>query len=565
MSESVQGTRSGAKLLVDCLERQGVDRIFCVPGESYLAVLDALVDQRDKMDLVVCRQEGGASNMADAYAKLTGKPGVCFVTRGPGATNASIGVHTAFQDSTPMVLFIGQVARGFRDREGFQEVDLEAMFRPLAKWTARIDDARRLPEYVHRAFQTALSGRPGPVVLSLPEDMLTDLVDASTGAGKRAHPVPSAPTADALEHYATLLSRAKRPLMIVGGGEWSRQVGDDVLAHAEAQQIPLCASLRCQDFIPNSHPLYAGHFGIGAEPSLTKHLQEADLVIVLGARLGEMTTAGYTLLEAPQPRQALIHIYPEPSELGRVYQADLPINAGAAPMARALRALAPSEAAVDRADWCQSLRADYEASCVAPDGVPGVDLAAIVQQLQKALPADTIVSNGAGNYTGWIHKYWSFDSFRSQLAPTSGAMGYGVPAAVAAKLTYPDRSVLSVSGDGCFLMNAQELATAVQYGARILFIVVNNNAFGTIRLHQEREYPTRVSGTTLLNPDFAALARAFGLAGERVTDNASFGEALNRVLANPVGGLIEIVTDVENLSARSTLSSVRNAALARQA
>jgi acetolactate synthase-1/2/3 large subunit len=568
MSEPIQsgsGARSGATLLIDCLQRQGVDRVFCVPGESYLAVLDALHDRRDDMSLVVCRQEGGAANMADAYGKLTGRPGVCFVTRGPGAANASIGVHTAFQDSTPMVLFIGQVARQFRDREGFQEVDFTAMFGPLAKWAAQIDDPRRIPEYIHRAFQTALAGRPGPVVLALPEDMLGEIMETPIDPGLRALPLSAAPSPEAMARYVELTGQAERPMIILGGGGWSGPAGQDLLAYAEAAQIPVCASLRCQDYIPNDHPLYAGHFSIGAEPSLARRLREADLVIALGTRLGEMTTGGYKLIEAPRPRQTLIHIYPDPEELGRVYQADLPINAGAAVFARALRALpANSVHRGGRAGWCQTLRADYEASQEPPPATDGINLAAVVKQLQAALPADTIVCNGAGNYTGWFHKFWRFNAYRSQLAPTSGAMGYGVPAAVAAKLTFPQRTVLSVSGDGCFLMNGQEIATAMQYGAKILFLVINNSAYGTIRMHQEREYPTRISGTELRNPDFAMMAQSYGLAGERVTQADEFAPALERALCAPHGALIELVTDIEALSVRTTLSKLRAAALERQ-
>jgi acetolactate synthase-1/2/3 large subunit len=557
-------TVTGASLLVDCLERQGVDRVFCVPGESYLSVLDALHGREEKISLVVCRQEGGASNMADAYGKLTGRPGVCFVTRGPGATNAAIGVHTAFQDSTPMVLFVGQVARPFRDREGFQEVDFGAMFRPLAKWSAQIDDPRRIPEYVHRAFQTALAGRPGPVVLSLPEDMLAEWIEGGIDPGLRAERLSAAPTVPAMQRYAEMCAQAERPMIILGGGDWSAEAQAALLGYAEAAQIPICASLRCQDYIPNDHPLYAGHFGIGAEPALARRLAEADLVIALGARLGEMTTGGYSLLKAPRPAQKLIHIHPDPQELGRVYQADLPINAGLGPMAQALSALPASAAAAARAGWCAALRADFEASQLPPPPGPGVDLAAVVRHLQSVLPRDTIVCNGAGNYTGWIHKYWRFNSFRSQLAPTSGAMGYGVPSAVAAKLVHPERCVLSVNGDGCFLMNGQELATGVQYGAKVLYLVINNSAYGTIRMHQEREFPARVTGTQLRNPDFAALARSYGLVGERVLDDAAFAPALERALAGPQGGLIEIVTDIEALSVRTTLSKLRASALERQ-
>jgi acetolactate synthase-1/2/3 large subunit len=558
--------KTAAALLVECLERQGVDRVFCVPGESYLAVLDALHDREEQVALVVCRQEGGASNMADAYGKLTGRPGVCFVTRGPGASNAMIGVHTAFQDSTPMVLFVGQVAREFRDREGFQEVDIPALFRPVAKWAAQIDDASRIPEYVHRAFSTALAGRPGPVVLALPEDMLSDAVAATIDPGLRADPLPAAPNPHAVQRFAELAARAQRPIIILGGGDWSLQAQRHLLAYAERAQIPICASLRCQDYIPNAHPLYAGHFGIGAEPALAKRLAEADLVVALGARLGEMTTAGYTLLQAPRPKQQLVHVHPDPDELGRVYQADLPINAGLGAMTEALAALPNANAgAAQRAAWCAQLHAEYEASQVPTAKPVGLDLTAVMRELQARLPADTIVTNGAGNYTGWVHKYWRFSTYRSQLAPTSGAMGYGVPAAVAAKLTYPDRMVLSVNGDGCFLMNGQEMATAVQYGAAILYLVINNSAYGTIRMHQEREYPRRVSGTQLRNPDFAAMARSFGLTGERVTRNDEFAGALERALASPTGALIEIVTDIEDISVRANLTKLRQAALDRQA
>ncbi|CAH1653957.1 thiamine pyrophosphate-binding protein [Chelatococcus asaccharovorans] len=557
--------RSGAEILVDCLRRQDVDQVFCVPGESYLAVLDALHDVADDVRLVVCRQEGGAANMADAYGKLTGRPGVSFVTRGPGATNASIGVHTAFQDSTPMVLFIGQVARGFKDREGFQEVDLVAMFRPLAKWAAEIDDPRRLPEYVHRAFQTAMAGRPGPVVLVLPEDMLSEQVAVPVDAGRRADPVPAAPRPDQMEAFAALVAEAKRPLMILGGGGWTAKARDDLLAFADRAQVPIAASLRCQDYVPNTHPLYVGHFTIGAEPQLVKRLAEADLVVAFGTRLGEMTTAGYRLLTAPRTRQTLVHIHADSEELGRVYQADLPINAGLAPFAAALAALDAGAGAPMRRAWVQSLKAEHDASYVPLPNAGAVDLPEVFRHLQEVLPDDTIVTNGAGNYTGWVHKYWRFSAFRSQLAPTSGAMGYGVPAAVAAKLTCPDRTVLSVNGDGCFLMNGQEMATAVQYGAPIIYLVINNGMYGTIRMHQEREYPARVFGTDLHNPDFAMLARSYGLAGLRVERTEDFAQALDTILQSPTGGLIELIVPQEALSIRSSLSALRAAALDRQA
>jgi acetolactate synthase I/II/III large subunit len=535
--------RTGGQILVDCLKLQGVDRVFCVPGESYIAVLDALHDEREAIDLVVCRQEGGAANMAEAHGKLTGRPGICFVTRGPGATNASIGVHTAFQDSTPMILFIGQVGREMRDREGFQEVDFRAMFAPLAKWAAEITEAERIPEYLHRAFQTAMAGRPGPVVLSLPEDMLTDLVEGRIDLGRRAEPIPSAPRADQIQDLMALLAKAQRPLVIAGGGGWTSEAGRALTDFALRNELPVAVSLRCQDYLSNHEPCFVGHFGIGAEPSLAKHLAEADLLIVLGPRLGEMTTGGYELIKPPRPQgKVMVHIHPDPNELGRVYQAELAINAATSTVAAALAAEAPV-ASRPWAAWAKACRADYEASLAPLPQPGGVDVGVVIQRLRAALPDDTIVCSGAGNYTGWLHRHWHFTTYRTQLAPTSGAMGYGVPAAVAAKLAFPGRHVVSVAGDGCFLMNGQELATAAHYGLKILFVVVNNGMYGTIRMHQERNYPTRESGTALTNPDFVALAKAYGLVAERVTATADFEAALGRALAAEGSALIELVTD----------------------
>ncbi|TCR66408.1 thiamine pyrophosphate-binding protein [Bosea sp. BK604] len=560
-----QAGRTGAQILVDCLALHGTERVFCVPGESYIAVLDALHDGRDAIDLIVCRQEGGAANMAEAHGKLTGRPGICFVTRGPGATNASIGVHTAFQDSTPMILFIGQVGRDFADREGFQEVDFRAMFAPLAKWSAQIDDARRIPEYLHRAFQTAMAGRPGPVVLALPEDMLSDIVAGEIDLGRRAEPIPAAPRADQVDEIMTHLGKARRPMIIAGGGGWSEQAGRDLVALARRNALPVAVSLRCQDYLPNSEPCFVGHFGIGAEPSLTKRLGEADLLLVLGPRLGEMTTAGYTLLAPPRPAgKTVVHVHPDPNELGRVYQADLPVNAAASTVVAALAAREPVAAQPWR-DWARDCRSDYEVSLVPSQQPGGVNLGEIVSQLRAALPADTIMCSGAGNYTGWLHRHWHFSDYRTQLAPTSGAMGYGVPAAVAAKLAYPQRGVVSMAGDGCFLMNGQELATAAQYGLKILFIVVNNGMYGTIRMHQERHYPARESGTALTNPDFVTLAKAYGLHAERIEATTDFEAAFERARNAPASALIELITDPEALSVRSTLSGVRNSALARLA
>lgn len=560
-----QAGRTGAQILVDCLALHGTERVFCVPGESYIAVLDALHDTRDAIDLVVCRQEGGAANMAEAHGKLTGRPGICFVTRGPGATNASIGVHTASQDSTPMILFIGQVGRDFSDREGFQEVDFRAMFAPLAKWSAQIDDAARIPEYLHRAFQTAMAGRPGPVVLALPEDMLSDLVAGEIDLGRRAEPIPAAPRLDQVDGIMALLGKAQRPMIIAGGGGWTGQACRNLVAFARRNGLPVAVSLRCQDYLPNSEPCFIGHFGIGAEPSLVKRLGEADLLLVLGPRLGEMTTAGYSLLAPPRPAgKTIVHVHPDPNELGRVYQAELPVNAAAPTVIAALAAREPVPTQ-PWSEWAQACRADYEASLVPSKQPGGVNMGEIVTQLRAALAEDTIMCSGAGNYTGWLHRHWPFTSYRTQLAPTSGAMGYGVPAAVAAKLAFPQRDVVSVAGDGCFLMNGQELATAAQYGLKILFIVVNNGMYGTIRMHQERHYPARESGTGLTNPDFVTLARAYGLQAERIKATADFGPALERARNAPGSALIELITDPEALSVRNTLSGVRNAALARLA
>jgi acetolactate synthase-1/2/3 large subunit len=555
--------RTGGQILVECLRRQGVEAAFCVPGESYLPVLDALHDMQAEIRLVVCRQEGGAAIMAEAYGKLTGRPGICFVTRGPGATNASTGVHTAFQDSTPMILFVGQVGREFRDREGFQEVDFRAMFAPLAKWAAEISDPKRIPEYVHRAFQTALAGRPGPVVLSLPEDVLSELVSEEVELGLPAAPLSSAPRRDQMDELRDLLRRSSRPLLLLGGGGWSETAGAQVMEFAARNQIPVAVSLRCQDFVDNTHPNYIGHLGISAEPSLVARIREADLLIALGPRLGEMTTGGYTILKPPRPDKVLVHVHPDPEELGRVYQADLPINAGTVAFAEELSQM-PACGEPPWAEWTRAARTDYEKS-LEPMPQPGaIDLGRIMLTLNRILPDDTIVCSGAGNYTGWVHRHWKFHKWRSQLAPTSGAMGYGVPAAISAKLTFPARTVLSVNGDGCFLMHGQELATAAQYGAKILFIVVNNGMYGTIRMHQEREYPGRVYGTELVNPDFVTLARAYGLYSERVARTEDFEAALERALDAEGSALIELVVDPEALSVRSSLSKLRQASLERQ-
>lgn len=550
--------RSGGRVLADQLAIHGVDTAFCVPGESYLDVIDALYEHRKSIRLIVCRQEGGAAYMAEAYGKCTGKPGICLVTRGPGATNASIGVHTAYQDSSPMILFVGQVSRGIVEREAFQEVDFRRMFGQMTKWVAQIDDAERIPEYLSHAFHIAVSGRPGPVVLALPEDMLLDEVDVADAAPYRK--VKASPSADAMEQLRGMLASAQRPLVLLGGGDWSIEACDDIRACIEANNLATACTFRRQDLLDNRHPSYCGDVGIGINPLLAKRVDAADLIVAIGPRLGEMTTGGYTMFGIPRPGKTLVHVHPGVEELGRVYQADLMINAGMREFAHAA-AMMPSVDSTAWRDWTHQARAEYLQN-IEPQSSPGaVDLAQVMMELRKQLPADAIMTNGAGNYTGWVHRYWQYGGIRSQLAPTSGAMGYGVPSAVAAKLVFPQRTVASFSGDGCFLMNGQELATAAQYDLKILFFVINNGMYGTIRMHQEREYPARVYATDLRNPDFAALARAYGLHGALVEHTSEFPQVLADALAQTGPALIEIRTDPEAITTRGSLSGVRENAL----
>jgi acetolactate synthase-1/2/3 large subunit len=551
--------RTGARILVDQLLIHGVDTVYCVPGESYIAALDALGESSDRIQLVTCRQEGGAANMAEAYGKLTGRPGICFVTRGPGATNASIGVHTASQDSTPMILLMGQVARGHRGREGFQEVDVDRMFEGQSKWAAEVSDPGRLPELVSRAFHRAVSGRPGPVVLALPEDLLAEPCEVGDADPYRA--VQAHPGKDELDAMRVLLAAAERPLLLVGGATWTAETSRDMLAFAEASKLPAAAVFRCQDSFDNRHELYVGEVGLAVNPALARRVEEADLLLAVGPRLGEATTSGYTLLDVPRPSQRLVHVHPGAEELGRVYQADVPINSGLAQFAAAARGLPPVDGSRWEA-WAQEARADYLRN-IEPQPAPGnVNVSEIVAWLRERLPADAIVANGAGNYTVWAHRFYQFRQFRTQLAPTSGAMGYGVPAAVAAKLLHPDRVVVCFSGDGDFLMNGQELATAVQYGAAIVVLLVNNGMYGTIRMHQERQFPGRVYGTDLVNPDFVALARAFGAHGELVERTEEFAPAFERALESGLPALVELRVDPEAITPRATLSEIREAAQA---
>ncbi len=555
-----QPSRTGGQILVDALQIHGVDTAFGVPGESYLDVLDALHESRIRF--IINRQEGGAAFMAEAYGKLTGKPGICFVTRGPGATNASIGVHTAYQDSTPLILFIGQVGNEFADREAFQEIDYRRMYGQMAKWVAQIDRAERIPEYLARAFQVATSGRPGPVVLALPEDMLISL--ATVADTRPYQPVQASPSASQLDRLRTMLSEAKRPLLLLGGATWTPQACLDLQRFAEANHLPVACAFRFQDLLDNTHPHYIGDVGIGINPQLAARVKQADLVIALGPRLGEMTTGGYTLFDAPVPRQRLVHVHADAEELGSVYQAELMINSGMAQVCAMLAALAPVDAAAWQASVPEAkaeLAAYQRRPPIFQDGQAPLDLWQVTQDIMAQAPRDTIITNGAGNYASWAHRFYRYGGLRTQLAPTNGAMGYGVPAGIAAKIVQPQRTVITFAGDGDYLMNGQELATAVQYGAGVVIIVFNNQMFGTIRMHQERDYPGRVSGTTLHNPDFAALAQAYGAHGEVVNTTQEFAPALRRSLAHAADkqlpALIELRYDGNLITPNATLETIR--------
>jgi len=539
-----QTSVTGGRLLVDCLIGQGCDRIFTVPGESFLAVLDALHDT-PQIETVICRQEGGAAFMACADGTMTGRPGVCFVTRGPGATNASIGAHVAFQDSQPMLLFIGDVDRGMKDREGFQEVDFGTMFAPLAKLVLRIDDPRRIPEYIARAWATAMAGRPGPVVIALPEDMLLEEVSGLAPRPQVTRPA-QAVCADAMGTMMRMLEDACAPVAIVGGAGWHAKAREHFTSFAERIGLPVAGAFRRQDAVPNSSKAWAGNLGYGPNPKLVERIKHADLVLVVGARLGEATTDSYTLLTPEHPGQTVIHVHPDPAELGRVYRADLAICADMAEFAEAADLwdddIVPFDAGPEaHQQW-------LEWSSPQPNGHK-LDMGQVVAAMRKTLPDDAIICNGAGNFSGWWHRFWHYNGFPTQLAPTAGAMGYGVPAAVAAAKRHPERTVIALAGDGDFLMNGQELATAVQYGCDLLVVLVDNGAYGTIRMHQEREFPERVSGTTLHNPDFAALARAYGGWAARIETNAEFDTALAEAKDRKGLRLLHLVIDIEQLSA----------------
>jgi acetolactate synthase-1/2/3 large subunit len=558
-------TQIAGHLLVECLVEQGVTHAFGVPGESYLAVLDGFHAYRDRIRFVINRQEGGAAFMADAQGRMTGRPGVCFVTRGPGATNASIGVHTAFQDSTPMVLFVGDVGSDCRDREAFQEMDYNSFFGPntkgLAKRVERVDDPARIPEYVARAFATAMNGRPGPVVVVLPEDMLVK--EVTTRPLPRIEPVEAWSDPGALRQLREMLLQSQKPFVIAGGGGWTPQAAQALQRFAENWKLPVGNAFRFQDTFDNHHPQYAGDVGIGISPKLAQHIRESDLILAIGPRLGEMTTSGYTLLTAPRMTQKLVHIHASAEELHRVYHADLAILSTMNAAARSLEVLtAPPSLPWEKRT--ESIHADYEAN-LQPQPLPGdIDMPAIVATISKLLPADALVTNGAGNFASWVHRFFRYHGLakghKTQLAPTSGAMGYGVPAGIGGSIL-SGRLAFTIAGDGDFLMNGQELATAVQHGGKSIIVLLNNGMYGTIRMHQEREYPHHLSGSQLQNPDFAALAQAYGYNGVRITHTAEFEPAFLQALASDRGTVIEVMLDPEVITTRATLSAIRDAAM----
>ncbi|MFT4961686.1 MAG: acetolactate synthase-1/2/3 large subunit [Paracoccaceae bacterium] len=561
MSDSTNPSRHGGQILATQLHLLGADTVFCVPGESYLGLLDGLYEHRDSMRVISCRHESGAANMADAYAKMTGKPGICAVTRGPGATNASNGVHTAFQDSTPMILLVGQVGRSMVDREAFQEIDYRRMFGQMAKWVAQIDDISRIPEYISRAWKICQSGRPGPVVLALPEDVMSGF--ANVADLRPTPPTSSAPTADAMTSLSEMMAQAKKPLLVVGGPSWSADCAQLAADFATKSGLPIATAFRFQDYVDNTHDNYVGVIGIAPVAGLKQRIRdEVDLLIVLGPRMGEMTSQGYSLIDIPNPQMKMVHIHPAPDEHGHVYAPDLAITSSPQEFLKPALNLPEGTGKTRWATWRQDQHADYLAF-LEPTDVPGpLNMSHVMRHMSNTLPDDAVMTNGAGNYAVWLHRFHQHRSYRTQLAPTSGSMGYGVPAAIAAKLTMPDRVVVSVAGDGCFLMTAQEMATAQQYGAPVIYLVVNNNMFGTIRMHQERNYPARVVGTELVNPDFVTYAAAFGIPGEKVTKTEEFAAAFTRARASADGYLIELQVDPEALTPVQTLSDVRAQGLA---
>ncbi|MGO3123333.1 MAG: thiamine pyrophosphate-binding protein [Advenella sp.] len=550
-------SRPGGEIIVDQLVRQDVDHVFCVPGESYLAVLDALHDA--SINVTVCRQEGGAAMMAEAHGKLTGRPGICMVTRGPGISNALAGIHIAKQDSTPLIVFVGQIETGMREREAFQEVDYRAVFGTQTKWTTEIDDAARIPELIARAFHVAMSGRPGPVVVALPEDMLVQL--ATVADAPRVEPVESAPAPEHMAQMATLLAGAKKPLAILGGSRWTQEAVNNFVRFAERQQLPVAVQFRRQHLFPSSHPNFVGDIGLGINPKLLKMAQEADVILLVGGRMSEIASQSYTLLDIPVPKQSLIHVHPDSQELNRVYQATLAINATPVQFVNAATGLSVSDQGT-RKDYVDAAHAAYlEWSDPQSVSTPGdLQMGKVMAYLENNLEPDAILTNGAGNYATWLHRFHRFNHFNTQLAPTSGSMGYGAPAAVGAKRVMPQRQVVCFAGDGCFLMHGQEFATAVQYGLNIIVLVFDNSMYGTIRMHQEKHYPGRVSATDLQNPDFAAYAVAFGGHGERVEKSEDFGPAFERAVASGKPAILHCLIDPQAITPTATLDQLRAAA-----
>ena len=552
--------RIGGRILVDQLRIHGVDHMFCVPGESYLAALDAFHDS--PIEITVCRHESGAAMMADAYGKLTGRPGICFVTRGPGATNASAGLHVAQQDSTPLILFVGQIDRASRGRDAFQEVDYGSAFGSLVKWVVEIDDAARIPEVVARAFHVAVNGRPGPVIVALPEDILTDLADV--GDARRYQVFETAPQATDLETLRRMLADAKRPLVIAGGTRWDQQAVDRLVQFSEAFHLPVAASFRRQSLFPASHTNYVGDIGVGANPELVAYAKSADLILLLGGRLSESPSQRYTLVNVPVPRQTFVHVHPGEGELGRVYEADVSFQVSPKSFCESVAALKPLAMPTTDAFIAEG-RALFGRWCDVATNVPGsLNPGLVVQQVLKELPDNAVIANGAGNYATWVHRFYKFEKFGTQLAPISGSMGYGVPAAVGAARIDPSRPVVAFAGDGCFMMTGQEFATAVQYDLPIIIIVMDNGMFGTIRMHQETHYPTRVVATRLRNPDFAALAKAYGGHGESVRTTEEFLPAFRRARASGKPAILHCFVDADVSTPAKALSEIRKAALDKQ-
>jgi acetolactate synthase-1/2/3 large subunit len=549
--------RTGGQVLVDALRINGVSTVYCVPGESFLPVLDALYLARDEIDLITCRQEGGAAHMAEAHGKITGEPGICFVTRGPGSTNASIAVHTARQDSTPLILFVGQVERGALGREAWQEIDYRQMFGSIAKWVDQVDSVHRLPEMISRAFSVATSGRPGPVVLSLPEDMLFELSDVRDA--QRYQSSHAAPTQAALLQVAEAISNAKKPLLILGGGGWNEKATLDIAQFSEKFSLPVACVFRRQDLIDNRHTNYVGEIGLGTNPKLAEWIDGSDLLVVVGARMGETSTNGYTLLDIPNPKQTFIHVHSDPNELGHVYQPTLGINSSPTNFAAAAKELNTPDISAERKASLIQLRKNYLDFIRPLETSEDINLGEIIAYLNKTIPEDSYITNGAGNYTIWVQRFFQYKKFKTQLAPTSGTMGYGLPAAIAAKIEHPERLSICFAGDGCFLMNGQELATAMMYQANIIVIVVNNGMYGSIRMHQERHYPGNMWGSSLSNPNFIELAKAYGAHAERVEKTIDFSAAFERAMNANRPALIEVQVSDEILTPRLTVSDLRRA------